>query len=713
MSKYRSYLALGLVALGCATGQLSAAEVALQWNPTTRNVDGSIPRDLTGYRVYWGAASQAYTAATNVGNVTQATISGLADGSTSYLAVTTLNALGRESPFSTELRWTAPLPVAPVIVSQPAGVTVTAGATAQFVAQASGVPAPGAQWRKNGVVIAGATNFVYVTPPTVLADNGAQFTCLAQSSAGSALSQTAVLTVLVPNLYPPKWAAVANQSVVLGSSLAFVVAATDADGPAPALSASLKPAAATFVDQGNGSGTLAWTPMLTSDVGDHSVQFAASDGLHNVTTSIVIHVSAPVSTNTTAGSVTLLWNAPTRNLSGSTLRDLAGYRIYQGAASGAYTTWRDVGNVTQATVTGLTAQTTVYLAVVSYNARGTLSPFSSELSYTAPASVQTALKTQLAPQPLATAAPTSATTPATTSPVVSKRLVSMDFDGDGRSDPALCRQADGRILFHTSASNELFTTSQGDTNWLACAADFDGDGRTDPAWFVPASGEWIILCSSQDYAEVSPRPVFGGTDDLPIPADFDGSGCADLAVFSMSHGTISYRPVHTNDVLVTPIGDPAWIPCAADFDGDGRADPAWFVPATGVWHILESSHGYAERTPAPVLGNVDCLPVPADFDGDGKADLAVFNKTTGKITVLESGVGRQWTTVAGSSGFMPAVGDYDGDGRADCAWRRPATRDLLVVLTGSSTKPGQGVQKVLGPLGEKEDWPLPTPVLGW
>ena len=290
----------------------------------------------------------------------------------------------------------------------------------------------------------------------------------------------------------------------------------------------------------------------------------------------------------------------------------------------------------------------------------------------------------------------------------------MDFDGDRRSDLALCSHADGRILFQRSAANEIVATGIGDTNWIPCAADFDGDGSTDPAWFVPSTCEWIILLSSQAYAEVSPRPVFGEPDDLPIPADFDGEGCANLAVYSKSSGKISYRAMNAQDAFVTTLGDPTWIPCPADFDGDGRTDPAWFDPATGDWHILESSQGYAERSPMPVLGDASCLPVPADFDGDGKADLAVFGRATGKITVQESGTGRQWTTIEGSSGFLPAVGDYDGDGRADCAWRRPATQDLLVVLTGgSSSNRGDGVHLVLGPLGETSDWPLAAPMLGW
>jgi len=716
MSKHFRYLIIiGWIALSCAVGQLPAAQVSLQWSPATSNADGTALNDLTGYRVYWGAASRAYTSWTNIGSVTQTTVSGLAGGSTSYFAITARNTAGRESAFSPEVSCVSSVPVPPTITAQPLSVTVTAGATAQFTIQASGVPTPGAQWLKNSVAVAGATNFAYVLPPTVLADNGARFACVAINSAGSATSQVAVLTVQSANLYPPQWAPVTNQTVLLGSLVSFVVTATDPDGPSPTLATPVKPAAATFVDNGNGHGTFAWTPTLTSDVGDHSVQFTAYDGLHTSTTAMVFHVSASASTNNPpAGSVTLQWNAATSNLDGTVLSDLAGYRIYWGAASRAYTMLADVGKVTQSIVTGLTAQTACYLAVVSFNARGVESPFSVEVVYTAPASGQAAVAAQslalVAATPSGATAQAAVTAGATTNIATAGKHVSMDFDGNGRSDPAVFSHTDGTILFQTAASGEPFATSMGDTNWIPCAADFDGDGRTDPAWFVPSNGEWVILLSSQGYAEVSPRPVFGGPDDLPIPVDFDGEGQADLAVFSRSNGTISYRGIQATNTFVTPIGDPSWIPCPADFDGDGRADPAWFVPATGVWHILESSHGYAERSPAPVLGDSSSLPVPADFDGDGKADLAVFSRTTGQISVQESGTGRQWTSVAGASGFVPAVGDYDGDGRADCAWRRPATQDLLVVLTGGNSSSNE---LVLGPLGGANDWPLAAPVSGW
>ena len=71
-----------------------------------------------------------------------------------------------------------------------------------------------------------------------------------------------------------------------------------------------------------------------------------------------------------ANQVTLAWNPSVANVSG--------YKIYYGVASGVYTNSIDVGNVTNATITGLVPFTTYFFAAKSYDAFGVLSDFSNE-----------------------------------------------------------------------------------------------------------------------------------------------------------------------------------------------------------------------------------------------------------------------------------------------------------------------------------------------
>ncbi len=78
-----------------------ANSVALAW-------DRSASAEVTGYRVYYGAASGIYTNSTVVGNVSTNSVSGLAPGAAYFFAITAYNAAGLESPFSNEITYTVP-----------------------------------------------------------------------------------------------------------------------------------------------------------------------------------------------------------------------------------------------------------------------------------------------------------------------------------------------------------------------------------------------------------------------------------------------------------------------------------------------------------------------------------------------------------------------------------------------------------------------------
>jgi len=87
-------------------------------------------------------------------------------------------------------------PVAPIITTNPANVTVTAPAQASFSVVASGTAPLSYQWRRNGSPIGGATSASYVLNPTAVSDNNATFDVVVTNSAGNATSSAATLTVL-------------------------------------------------------------------------------------------------------------------------------------------------------------------------------------------------------------------------------------------------------------------------------------------------------------------------------------------------------------------------------------------------------------------------------------------------------------------------------------------------------------------------------------
>src|SRR5215813_11319806 len=76
--------------------------VNLGWNPPTQYTDGSPadPTDIGGYMLYYGTASQNYTVAVDVGNVTTKTIAGLLDTTTYYFVATAYDTTCFPHPFS-------------------------------------------------------------------------------------------------------------------------------------------------------------------------------------------------------------------------------------------------------------------------------------------------------------------------------------------------------------------------------------------------------------------------------------------------------------------------------------------------------------------------------------------------------------------------------------------------------------------------------------
>ncbi len=120
--------------------------------------------------------------------------------------------------------------VAPTIAAQPANQIVTVGQPATFSVAASGTAPLSYQWLKNNANIGGATGASYTTPATLASDNGAKFDVVVSNSAGSLTSAMATLTVNAAAVAPTITTEPVNQTVNVGQTATFSVAAT---GTAP------------------------------------------------------------------------------------------------------------------------------------------------------------------------------------------------------------------------------------------------------------------------------------------------------------------------------------------------------------------------------------------------------------------------------------------------------------------------------------------------
>jgi hypothetical protein len=155
------------------------------------------------------------------------------------------------------------------------------------------------------------------------------------------------------------------RSVNAGSAYSFRPTASDPDGNTLTYSIANRPSWATF---NTTSGQLSGTPSA-SQVGTYSnITISVSDG--RATTSLAAFAIAVVDVSN--GGATLSWSAPTSNTDGTSLSNLAGYRISYGTSSSALTQTVQIANpsVTNYTISNLSPGT-YYFAVRAYTSNGT------------------------------------------------------------------------------------------------------------------------------------------------------------------------------------------------------------------------------------------------------------------------------------------------------------------------------------------------------
>lgn len=91
--------------------------------------------------------------------------------------------------------------------------------------------------------------------------------------------------------------------------------------------------------------------------------------------------TTPFQSPSGAGTAALAWDAPSTNVDGTRLTDLAGYKIYVGISSGAYMASVDAGNVANYSMNNLMPGT-YYFVVTAYNTTGTESGYSNDADKT-------------------------------------------------------------------------------------------------------------------------------------------------------------------------------------------------------------------------------------------------------------------------------------------------------------------------------------------
>jgi hypothetical protein len=139
-------------------------------------------------------------------------------------AVKVINEVGTAASDTVKLT-VNPRPVAPAITKQPTSQTAPLGGTATFTVEATGTAPLSYEWRRNGLLIAGANKPTFIIA-TVQRTDAALYSVRVRNVAGSAVSTPVSLTVIDKPVAPTITSAPASQVVNAGTDVSLTVTAT-------------------------------------------------------------------------------------------------------------------------------------------------------------------------------------------------------------------------------------------------------------------------------------------------------------------------------------------------------------------------------------------------------------------------------------------------------------------------------------------------------
>jgi hypothetical protein len=175
----------------------------------------------------------------------------------------------------------------------------------------------------------------------------------------------------------PTFSGTPAATATVGAPYSFRPTASDPDGNTLGFSIQNRPSWASF---STSNGTLSGTPTAT---GTHSnIIISVSDG--RITRSLpAFAITVSAAAQPSPGSATLSWTAPMQNTDGSTLTNLAGYRIHYGTSASMLSQTVQISNA------GLTTYVienlepgTYYFAVRAYSSSGAESELSNIVTKT-------------------------------------------------------------------------------------------------------------------------------------------------------------------------------------------------------------------------------------------------------------------------------------------------------------------------------------------
>ena len=255
---------------------------------------------------------------------------------------------------------------APIISGTPA-TTVTAGQAYSFTPTASDPNGQALTFsitnKPSWATFSASTGRLSGTPAAANVGSTSNIVIAVTDGAASASLPAFAISVVAANGAPIISGTPAT-TVTAGQAYSFTPTASDPNGQALTFSITNKPSWATFSAS---TGRLSGTPAA-ANVGNFSgIVISVSDG----TASVSLPAFAITVNAATPGTAELTWSRPTKNQDGSTLSDLAGYKIRYGLSASSLTQIVDIAGaaITSAEVGGLSPGTW-FFSIASYNSAG-------------------------------------------------------------------------------------------------------------------------------------------------------------------------------------------------------------------------------------------------------------------------------------------------------------------------------------------------------
>lgn len=396
-----------------------------------------------------------------------------------------------------------------------------------------------------------------------------------------------------------------------------------------------------------------------------------------------------------ADEVELAWDAPTHNSDGTTITNLAGFRVYVGHTSSRYDSAIDVGNQLTAAIPAPIEGQTYFFAVQAYNLDGATSLMSDEVAYvvadrTAPSVSGPASLTLSAGSQGSAALPdisqlltvsdnctareglefSQAPAPGTRLAVGTWEAVVTVRDEAGNTsrwtssinvqpapEETPLATLTGQIQYAGRKSGKVTVLLFSDPRFLSepvQVAELTGVGSYRIENLAP--GTYYLLASMKagrplDPGFVAPWAPWGvaGTWSSPAPVVLAAGETVTMDIALVDGNSANPNPLGCRDA-------------PSDFDGDGISDQAVYTAASGLWTLRCSRDGERQVS----FGYAETKPVTGDFDNDGRDDLGVYDPAAGTWYVLASTRGFSQLRF-GYAGTQPVPADYDGDGQTDLA----------------------------------------------